>query len=103
MITIKGRAVEVIQRMPEDKMLYALHILQALEAMPADKERGRQKAREALADILNMPKRLPEDFNPEEELQEAGMEKYGYHGSHEYCIGRSDGSGTVRHQWIKLL
>ena len=46
--------------------------------MSADKEKDRQKAQEALADILNMEKKLPEDFDPQEELREARKEKYGY-------------------------
>ncbi len=58
-------------------MLYVINILQNLEAMSIDKERDRQKAKAALADILNMEKRLPDDFDPEKELREAREEKYG--------------------------
>ena len=61
--------------MPEDDMLYVINILQNLEAMSIDKERDRQKAKAALADILNMEKRLPDDFDPEKELREAREEK----------------------------
>ena len=78
MTDVKEKAVEMIQRMPEDNMKYVLHILQTLEAMSTDKEKDRQKAQEALADILNMEKKLPEDFDPQEELREARKEKYGY-------------------------
>lgn len=77
MTLIKERAVQMIQRMPEDDMLYVINILQNLEAMSIDKERDRQKAKAALADILNMEKRLPDDFDPEKELREAREEKYG--------------------------
>ncbi len=56
-------------------MLYVINILQNLEAMSIDKERDRQKAKAALADILNMEKRLPDDFDPEKELREAREEK----------------------------
>lgn len=76
MTMIKERAVEMIQRMPEENMLYVINILQNLEAMSADKEKDKQKAEKALRNILEMEKRLPEDFNPEKELQEARMEKY---------------------------
>lgn len=78
MTTIKERAVELIQRMPEDNMRYVLHMLQTIETMSADKEKDKQKARIALADILNMEKKLPEDFDPKVELREARLEKYGY-------------------------
>lgn len=77
MTQIKERAVRMIQRMPEDNMLYVINILQNLEAMSVDKEKDRQKARTALAEILGMEKRLPEDFDPEKELQEAREERYG--------------------------
>ena len=76
MTLIKERAVEMIRRMPEDNMMYVVNILQSLEAMTIDKEKDKQRAREALADILNMDKRLPEDFDPRKELQEARAEKY---------------------------
>lgn len=76
MTMIKEKAVEMIQRMPEDNMSYVINILQSLEAMSIDKEKDKQKAQAALMDILNMEKRLPEDFEPEKELQEARTEKY---------------------------
>ena len=56
-------------------MLYVINILQNLEAMSIDKERDMQKAKAALADILNMEKSLPDDFDPEKELREAREEK----------------------------
>lgn len=76
MTLIKERAVEMIQRMPEDNMVYVINILQSLEAMSVDKENDKRKAQMALMDILSMEKRLPEDFDPQKELQEARMEKY---------------------------
>lgn len=77
MTLIKERAIRMIQRMPEDNMLYVINILQNLEAMTVDKEKDRKKAQTALAEILNMEKRLPEDFDPRKELQEAREERYG--------------------------
>ena len=78
MTQIKERAVEMIRRMPEDNMLYVVNILQSLEAMTVDKEKDKQRARAALADILNMEKRLPDDFDEKKELAEARMERYGH-------------------------
>lgn len=80
MTQIKERAIKMIQRMPEDDMMYVVNILQNLEAMSADKEKDRQKAKTALENILSMPRRLPENFDPEKELQEAREEKYGNFG-----------------------
>lgn len=78
MTLIKERAMEMIQRMPEDNMAYVVNILQSLEAMSADKENDKKKAQMALMDILSMEKRLPEDFDPQKELREARAEKYDY-------------------------
>lgn len=76
MTLAKKKAVELIQRMPEENMLYVINILQNLEAMSIEKETDRQNAKMALMDILSMERRLPEDFNPIKELQEARKEKY---------------------------
>ena len=50
MTLVKERAIEMIQRMPEDDMLYVINILQNLEAMSIDKEKDRQRAKLALMD-----------------------------------------------------
>ena len=61
---------------PKPILVALLYILQNLEAISADKEKDRQKAKAALMDILSMEKRLPEDFDYEKELMEARTEKY---------------------------
>ncbi len=76
MTLMKEKAVEMIRRMPEDNMTYVINILQNLEAMSANKASDKQRAKAALMDILNMEKRLPDDFDPEKELMEARMEEY---------------------------
>lgn len=80
MTLIKERAIKMIQRMPEDNMLYVINILQNLEAMSIDKRKDTKKAQMALTQILNMEKRLPADFDPDKELQEAREDKYGNFG-----------------------
>lgn len=76
MTLMKEKAVEMIRRMPEDNMAYVINILQNLEAMSVDKDHDKQRAKAALTDILNMERRLPDDFDPEKELMEARTEKY---------------------------
>ena len=73
MTLMKEKAVEMIQRMPEDNMLYVINILQNLEKMSEDKEKRKRKAQTALFGILNMEKRLPENFDPKKEQQESRM------------------------------
>ena len=72
MTLMKEKAVEMIRRMPEDNMTYVINILQNLEAMSVDKDAEKS----ALAEILSMEKRLPDDFDPKKELEEARAEKY---------------------------
>lgn len=77
MTRIKERAVEMIQRMPEDDMLYVINILQNLEEMAANKDTDREQAMTAFQDILKYRGRLPEDFDADKALAEAREEKYG--------------------------
>ena len=44
MTRIKERAVEMIQRMPDDDMLYVINILQNLEEMTTKKDVDRKQA-----------------------------------------------------------
>ncbi len=76
MTLMKERAVEMIRRMPEDNMTYVINILQNLEAMSIDRNEDKKRAQNALAEILSMEKRLPDDFDPEKELREARAQKY---------------------------
>ncbi len=46
------------------------------EEMSEDKEKRKRKVQTALLAILNTEKRLPENFDPKKELQEARAEKY---------------------------
>lgn len=77
MTQIKERAVELIQRMPDDNMLYVINILQNLEKMAADKNTDKKQAMTALENILKLKGRLPEDFDADLELKTAREEKYG--------------------------
>ena len=95
MTLMKEKAVEMIRRMPEDNMTYVINILQNLEAMSVDKDTDRKRAKSALAEILSMEKRLPDDFDPEKELREARAEKYGNIGWHRYHTGCPVKEGTL--------
>lgn len=77
MTLIKEKAVEMIQRMPDDNMLYVVNILRNLEEMSANKKKDKREAEEAFQNILTMERRLPENFDMEREFQEAMEEKYG--------------------------
>ncbi len=77
MTLLKEKAVEMIERIPDDHMTYVINILQNLEAMSIEKTADKKHATAGLQNILKMEKRLPEDFDPDRELREAREEKYG--------------------------
>ena len=77
MTQMKERAVELIERIPDEKMFYVINILQNLEEMSSNRPADKKQAMEALQNVLNFSGRLPEDFDADKELQEAREEKYG--------------------------
>ena len=77
MTQMKERAVELIERIPDEKMFYVINILQNLEEMSSNRPADKKQAMEALQDVLKVSGRLPEDFDADKELQEAREEKYG--------------------------
>jgi hypothetical protein len=79
MTQIKEKAVEMIQRLPDDKMIYIVNILQNLEALSSyetKQEDDVAKAREAFIALEGFRKKLPADFDYKEELAKARDEKY---------------------------
>lgn len=76
MTLMKEKAVEMIRHMPEDNMTYVINILQNLEAMSVDRSEDKKRVQNALVEILSMEKRLPDDFDPKKELEEARAEKF---------------------------
>ena len=77
MIKDKERAVELIERIPDEKMFYVINILQNLEEMSSNRPADKKQAMEALQNVLKFSGRLPEAFDADKELQEAREEKYG--------------------------
>ena len=77
MTLMKERAVKMIQHIPEENMFYVVNILENLQAMSINKDNDREMAKTALADILSMEKRLPDDFDMRKELADAREERYG--------------------------
>jgi len=77
MTHMKERAVELIERIPDDNMFYVINILQNLEEMSSDKTAEKKQAMEALEGVLKFSGRLSEDFDADKELELAREEKYG--------------------------
>ena len=77
MTQMKERAVELIERIPDEKMFYVINILQNLEEMSSNRPADKKQAMAALQNVLKFSRKLPEDFDADKELQEAREEKYG--------------------------
>ena len=77
MTQMKERAVELIERIPDEKMFYVINILQNLEEMSSNRPADKKQAMEALQNVPKFSARLTEDFDADKELQEAREEKYG--------------------------
>ena len=77
MTQMKERAVELIERIPDEKMFYVINILQNLEEMSSNRPADKKQAMEALQNILTFSGRLPADFDADKELEEAREKKYG--------------------------
>lgn len=77
MTQMRERAVELIERIPDEKMFYVINILQNLEEMSSNRPADKKQAMEALQNILKFSGRLPADFDADKELEEAREKKYG--------------------------
>ena len=71
MTQMKERAVELIERIPDEKMFYVINILQNLEEMSSNRPADKKQAMEALQNILKFSGRLPADFDADKELEQA--------------------------------
>ena len=74
---MRERAIEIIGRIPDERMGQVLDILQVLEVTQEMRSDNRSRAQAALQRILSFPRRLPEDFDADKELREARDEKFG--------------------------
>lgn len=75
---IRERAFEMLERLPDEKMIYVFNILQNIEALSADAEKNYYEQEEDAFDILMKYSRtLSENFDYKTELADARMDKYG--------------------------
>lgn len=77
MTHMKERAVELIERMPDDNMFYVINILQNIEEMSSNRTTDKKQEMEALQNILKFSGRLPKGFDADRELERAREERYG--------------------------
>lgn len=79
MMQIREKAFKMLERLPDEKMIYVFNILQNIEALFADvgNEYDEGDAEDAFATLMKYSRTLPEGFDYKAELAAARMEKYG--------------------------
>lgn len=78
MTQIREQTLKMLERLPDDKMIYIFNILQNIEALSMnEKIHDSEKSDDAFETLMKYRKTLPEDFDYKAELNAARMEKYG--------------------------
>jgi hypothetical protein len=80
MTQVKERAVELIKNISDEKTIYVIKFIQAIndnsEAVPSEQRKASFEAYMNLKKTLKKP--LPPDFDYKKELAEYREERYGY-------------------------
>lgn len=76
---IREKTYEMLERLPDEKMIYVFNILQNIEALSVNEETkdDEKETDEAFATLMKYSRILPESFDYKAELENARMEKYG--------------------------
>ena len=74
----RKEAMQLLERMPEDKIKPIIQYMQKIEIVSKKNETEIVEGLNALKEIQALSGRLPEDFDYDVELEQALEEKYGY-------------------------
>jgi hypothetical protein len=74
MTVVKEQAVQMLKKLPDEKVIFLIKIMEGLEGLGTDAEVDEKKA--ALDRLQKFRGRLPENFDYEQELMEAREERY---------------------------
>lgn len=78
MTRIREKTLAMIEKLPDDKIVYIFNILQNIEALSMEKDKSDTiAADDAFEVLMKYHKKLPEDFDYKAELEAARVEKYG--------------------------
>lgn len=78
MTQMRKKALEMLERLPDEKMIYIFNILQNIEALSMSGEIQREETGEtAFATLMRYSRSLSENFDYKAELEAARAEKYG--------------------------
>ncbi len=77
MTMLKERAVDIIRRMPEEKLFYVVQLLESVEELSENtKKDGMTLEQRALEDLQRFRKKRDVEIDCKAELAEAREEKY---------------------------
>lgn len=77
MIVMKQRAIDMISRMPEEKLYYVVQLLEGVEGLSENKADGFETPEQrAMKDLQRFCKRSDVEIDYKAELAEARKEKY---------------------------
>lgn len=77
MTVMKERAIDMISRMPEEKLYYVVQLLESVEGLTDNTEKGvKTPQQRALEDLQRFRKRSDVEINYKAELAKAREEKY---------------------------
>ncbi len=77
MTALKERAVDMISRMPEEKLYYVIQLLESVEGLSENTEKGiKTPEQRALEDLKRFRKRSNVEIDYKAELAKAREEKY---------------------------
>ena len=77
MTMLKQRAVDMISRMPEEKLYYVVQLLESVEGLSENTVNGvKTPEQRALEDLQRFRKRSDEEIDYKAELAKAREEKY---------------------------
>lgn len=81
MSTLQEQAVQMICGLSDDNVSFLIEIIQRLMSRQAGSEEGKMQAFRRLdAARTEITQYLPDDFDPDKELEEARAERYDYFG-----------------------
>ncbi len=74
MTPVKEKAFQMLQTLPDEKVVYLVKIMEGLEGLGVNSKP--QDKKEALRSLQKFSGRLPEDFDYKKELADARRERY---------------------------
>lgn len=78
MIQIRQKTLKMLEKLPDEKIIYVYNILQNIEAFSqSDKIQDLPSRDDAFTTLMKYSRSLPEDFDYKAELEAAREERYG--------------------------